>query len=442
MWRKSRFFCNFTARIKSKATMKKLTTLISVCIFLLAMQGCNKEFFDKEKVEEILELSFHNDTIDANHTWRLMSEHNIQVTTTVNNVERIELLTADPHESDKAELLAENSITTGVTITMSYSVHLAQQQLYAAAVDSNGSYYIVPFTKGEARVSIGSDVVPFSRLQIRKPNRQEVYYCFCNGYPQPSTTWDFNDLVLRLSRQVLDNYTLRIYVTLAAVGTTMQEAAALRLVGVGYDEIESLTCVDDKRFSTNERYGRNIITQTEDLLRGRNGEAVINLFDDAHMAMSPRGIDQTGQVMRLYYNVSNSMEGEYFIRNEVTVAYDVRFKQSGVVDDVTYDKLDPFMVYGYNGAIWEIHKYAYKFDEVLFQYYGGNPFNYDTGFTWALEVPYSWFRYPLEGNAIGGYQKGILSGAYRDRGHSFGQWAAHRDQSVDWYLYPMNNLVY
>ena len=152
MWRKSRFFCNFTARIKSKATMKKLTTLISVCIFLLAMQGCNKEFFDKEKVEEILELSFHNDTIDANHTWRLMSEHNIQVTTTVNNVERIELLTADPHESDKAELLAENSITTGVTITMSYSVHLAQQQLYAAAVDSNGAAWLAGAQRRAARL--------------------------------------------------------------------------------------------------------------------------------------------------------------------------------------------------------------------------------------------------------------------------------------------------
>ncbi len=421
--------------------MKKLITLISACVSLLVMQGCNNEYFDKGTVEEILERSFHNDTIDANHTWRLMTEHSILVTTSVNDVERVELLTANPREA-VGELLAEQSITSGGTVSLTYSVHLAQQQLYAAAVDKNGAYYIVPFTKGDKSVSIDSDATTLTSSQIRKPERQEVSYCFCNGYPEPSLTWDFNDLVLRVSRQVVDDYTLRLKVTLAAVGTTVQEAAALRLVGINYDEIESLTCVDDKRFPANEQYGRTIITQTEDLIRGRNGEAVINLFDDAHMAMNTRGVDQTGQVMRNYYNVGNTAAAGYYIRNEVSVTYDVRFKQSEVVYDMTYDKLDPFMVYGYNGSLWEIHKYTYKLDEVLFQYYGGNPFNYDTGFTWALEIPYTWFRYPLEGKAIGGYQKGVLSGAYRDRGHSFGQWAAHRDQSTDWYLYPTSNYVY
>ena len=421
--------------------MKKLTIWISACVFLLAMQGCNNEYFDKGTVEEILERSFHNDTIDANHTWRLMTEHSILVTTSVNDAERVELLTANPREA-VGELLAEQSITSGGAVSLTYSVHLAQQQLYAAAVSKDGTYYVVPFTKGDKSVSIDSDVTTLTSSQIKKPERQEVSYCFCNGYPEPSLTWDFNDLVLRVSRQVVDDYTLRLKVTLAAVGTTVQEAAALRLVGTNYEEIENLTCVDDKRFPTNEQYGRFIITQTDDLLKSRNGEAVINLFDDAHYAINTYGVDKTGQVMRNYYNVGNTAAAGYYIRNEVTVTYDVRFKQSGVAAIVTFDKIDPFMIYGYNGSMWEIHKYAYKLDEVLFQYYGGNPFNYDTGFTWALEVPYSWFRYPLEGKAIGGYQKGELSGAYCEPGHSFGQWAAHSNQSTDWYLYPTDKDVY
>ena len=79
--------------------MKKLITLISACVSLLVMKGCNNEYFDKGTVEEILERSFHNDTIDANHTWRLMTEHSILVTTSVNDVERVELLTANPREA-------------------------------------------------------------------------------------------------------------------------------------------------------------------------------------------------------------------------------------------------------------------------------------------------------------------------------------------------------
>lgn len=420
--------------------MKKLITLISACVSLLVMQGCNNEYFDKEKVEEILELSFHNDTIDANHTWRLMTEHSIQVTTSIADVERIEILSADPHESEKCELLTKENASAGETVSLSYSVHLAQQQLYAAAVTTSGAYHIKAFNKGDMQVNVPTD--PKASQRTYKPQPQEVYYCFCNGYPQPSRTWDFNDLVLRISRSVVDENTLRLNVTLVAVGTTLQEAAALRLVGVNYDEVASISRIDDKSFGTNEAYGRMLIRETDDLLKSRLGEAVINLFDDAHIAMNVKGFDQTGQVYRFYYNVSNSLDPEYEIRNEVTVSYLITFKNAGRVKNITFDKLDPFLVYSYNGATWEIHKFIYKLDEVLFEYYGGNPFNYNTHYTWALEVPYSWFRYPIEGTAMGTFREGIRTGAYHKYEHSFGEWAADRNKATDWYLYPEKSMVY
>ncbi len=422
--------------------MKKYATFVSFALVLvLTASSCNKDLFDKNVVQEILDYSFHNDTLDAYHTWRLMSEHYIQVKNTVSNSDRVLLLTADPHESEQAELLAEQTINDGETITMDYSVHLAQQQLYAAVVTKDGAYHVSGFTKGDASVTVETDDSAEGR-RVYAPSPQEVYYCFCNGFPQPSTSWDFNDLVLRLSRSIIDEYTLRLNVTLVAVGTNVQEAAALRLVGINYDEIESLTCINDKKFGVNNSSGRTIITDKDDLLCSRNGEAVINLFDDAHIAINSNSIDETAQVVRAYYNVGNSTNAAYMYANEVTVGYLVKFKKAGRAKYVTFDKLDPFMAYNYNSAIWEIHKYAYKLDEVLFEYYSGNPFNYNNGYTWALEIPYSWFRYPLQGISMGSYKNGVIFGAYRERGHSFGEWAAHSDKATDWYLYPMKGAVY
>lgn len=422
--------------------MKKFATLISFAIILvLAASSCEKDLFDKEIVKEMLDYSFHNDTLDMNHTWRLMSEHSIQVKNTVSNSDRVLLLTADPHESEKSELLAEESINDGETIIMDYSVHLAQQQLYAAVVTKDGDYHVSSFTKGDASVIVQTDPTAKQR-SVHTPSPQEVFYCFCNGYPQPSSSWDFNDLVLRVSRSVIDEYTLRLNVTLVAVGTNLQEAAALRLAGINYDEIESLTRVDDKSFNENKSFGRTIITDEEDLLRSFTGEAVINLFDDAHIALNSNSIDETAQVVRNYYNVGRSTDPIYSYAPEVTVSYLVKFKKAGRAKYVTFDKLDPFMAYSYNGATWEIHKYSYKLDEVLFSYYSGNPFNYNTGYTWALEIPYSWFRYPIQGISMGSYKNGVIFGAYRERGHSFGEWAAHSDKAIDWYLYPMSGAVY
>ena len=86
--------------------MKKFATLISFAIILvLAASSCEKDLFDKEIVKEMLDYSFHNDTLDMNHTWRLMSEHSIQIKNTVSNSDRVLLLTADPHDIEIVALI-------------------------------------------------------------------------------------------------------------------------------------------------------------------------------------------------------------------------------------------------------------------------------------------------------------------------------------------------
>ena len=62
--------------------------------------------------------------------------------------------------------------------------------------------------------------------------------------------------------------------------------------------------------------------------------------------------------------------------------------------------------------------------------------------TWALKIPNGSFRYPQEEINIGYYKDGILTGAYMDYGHSFGQWVANHNTSLDWFLYPSTGMVY
>lgn len=422
--------------------MRKLSRLIVVFAALALMgQGCKTDYFDRDFVDTVLHLSFHNDVVDPNHTWTLINEGVMQVVVDVPDVAQVMLLSATPLGNAKAEILASAEVMVGSPsrFSLHYALPLIQDKLYVGATMTDGSHLLGEIDRSKFSINVSS-LQSVSESTWNEPSMQEVYYCYCNGYPQPSSSWDFNDLVLRIGRTLVDDYTIRLHVTLVAVGTKVQQAAAIRLYGVPYDEVESVTPVNNKRFVDNTSLVRSLIREDDDLLESRKGEAVINLFDDAHAAFYSK-TDELGMVRRYLYNVTPNTDASHFTMTPKTISYDVRFKKAGKAENITFSMFDPFIVYNYNGSKWEVHKYTYKFDEVLYEYYSGSPQSYDTGYTWALEIPYSWFAYPREDVPMGSYKKGALYGAYGKYNHSFGQWAADRYNSRDWYLYPETNMV-
>ena len=100
--------------------------------------------------------------------------------------------------------------------------------------------------------------------------------------------------------------------------------------------------------------------------------------------------------------------------------------------------LDPFLVTNYNSGTWETHTYEQKHANVLFEGVNQNSGNV----TWALCIPDGEFHWPLEGHIIGTSKDGVITGAYHEYGHAFGQWAADRNKAQDWYQYPTNTEVY
>jgi hypothetical protein len=189
------------------------------------------------------------------------------------------------------------------------------------------------------------------------------------------------------------------------------------------------------------------------LMKGRNQEAVLNLFCDAHWAMAFNLDADYGLFTRKKYNVidpnSDSYNTDaYQTRATRTLSYVVTFKNDDYtisrLDNFTLNDIDPFIITYYNGGNWETHVEQFKSAKVLANYSVAS----FKDLPWALMVPTGDFRYPLEGNEMG-YRKRVESGAvamigaYTTTGHSFGEWAEDHTRFLDWYLYLTNaSMVY
>ena len=421
--------------------VKQIFGLITVALVACAtLTSCKKNLFDAELTKEALKLTFHNDVVDPNHTWCLLDDETVNVTANVEDVKRIEILSVNPYDSQgkSVELMAQRDVTENERVSMTYSVPQANDSVYVAAVTADGSYRVVA-------IEPGVETVDFTTINTKNsgtlttPVLQEVFYCYCNTFPQPSATWSFTDCVMTLSKEVINAQTLRIYVTLAALGSTTQTAAALRLDGIKYSDVESITISNNNTFNNNGNVRRTIIRDEALGLQGQDGSFVINLFDDGHLAFFAKA-DDAGIIARYFINITHNTDETHKEYSPVTVSYDVKFKKSNAAYSVSFGHMDPFILYYFNSNVWEVHKYAYKFKETLYSYYSDSPSSYDSGFTWALEVPYKEFRYPLQGISMGSYKNGVIYGAYQKPYHSFGEWGADMTVANDWYLYPSLNV--
>ena len=421
--------------------MKKTLRMLTFLLLLACLTGaCKKDLFDSGKAKMITELSFHNDSVDQYHDWTLIIDWNVRVKANVKGARRIELLSGNPYTDKNVEIVASSAARQDDVVDMYCSLPVISDSLYAAAIDSTGHYYVVAVPSEQSDVDF-SKLNTVNKGTLKDIGQQEVYYCYCSSYPLPSTTWGFNDCVLRISQEVIDKRTLRINVTLQAVGTTSQIAAALRLDGISYEQVEKVEPVGGSNFKRAEDLSRVFIEDESVLLKGLDGSAVINMFDDAHAAFYNK-TNNLGTVYRYRYNVKHGNTDNCYEFASPSVSYDVTFKTDRFAHTVTYSVLDPFILVNYSGTIWEVHKYKYKFKETLYSYFSGNPLAYNNGFSWALEIPYSWFRYPQTDYSMGSYKRGALYGSYQTFDHSFGEWGTDHTKARDWYLYPNTSMVY
>lgn len=418
--------------------------LLPLCC-LTVLTACKRDMFDADAYKQVVNESFPVADIDPQHTWELTKAYTVNVGIGGrDDVACVRILNGNPYEEAGVEIMAEEQLKTDGVVMALFQAPACQSMFWAALVTTGGQYIVKSFAAGQENVDFESYNRQENSGTLHKPDYQGFTYLFEDDYPKPGD-WDFNDLVLRIRKLApkQDNE-IRLQVTLAAVGTLKKMAAAIRLLNYGFDEVESVSIEEGRTFDGEYEQARQFIETSDLLLRGRNGEAVINLFEDAHWVMYPRvkSPDEGSTTVRMYYNTSRQSDSSTRLQlAPKTLTYVVRMRDARRAKAATLNDLDVFAMEDFNSGKWELHTFANKADQVMCDL-GDNATAKANNMVWALKIPSSTFRYPLEGHGLGFYKDGILTGAYQEYDHSYGQWVANRNMCLDWFLHPTTGLYY
>lgn len=424
---------------------KKWQILVFLCCVTMLFSSCVRNYFDQQTYEEIVQDESPVPNVDSNHDWMMATGKGLVVDLSgVANVKLVRIFTDNPALTEFAEVVGEAYPSGDSRFVMNIAYPSRFETLYAAAVDSEDYYTIVSFRPGSStNVDFTNPIVKHEKMPYHYIY-QTFTYLFEEEYPE-SGDYDYNDVVLRISMEHSGEREVRLNVQLAAVGGEKQMAAAIRLAGYKYDEVESVKTVDNASFN----FGAEgeipdqfctLIESKDLLLRSNYDEAVLNLFEDAHWATGDKVLSDDGSILRKRYNVSYEKSEEYgtFFPREIT--YIITFKDAIEASSLSLYELDTFIIESYNDSFWEVHTHNYAKVKVFQKHDISDAHN----LPWAFCVPYDTFCWPLHAVAIG-YQvtsKKVTYGAYPYIGHSFGEWAANKTKCTDWYLYPDQYEIY
>ena len=417
-----------------------------LCSLLTA--SCRRNVFNLGDYQRIVDIESTVDSIDQYHNWQLGSTrtYNITLPTGIGAV-KMYVMSANPHREESPVIMAQMPVSDGDEKRVFMYVPNTQQRMYAALLDSMGTYTVYSFFASnqtvELKTLVGNKQTPLTNI-----NKLQALTClFEEECPQPGD-YDYNDIVLRISQEPIGDRQIDIHVTLSAVGATKQIGAGIRLIGYQYESVDSITTEGGASFNfggTNHDQpllsfkvwpNELVLQQTR-----TDHEPLIALFDDAHWAMADDEDIQSGLSKRWFYNTVNPVNEETSkVVPERTITYHVYFREGTNLSDFSLGKLDPFIVETYLASRWEIHGYRYRNAQSLLSYQMEDV----RALPWALIIPDGDFRYPKEGRHIGFGKEGTngqdagLFGPYSEPKHSFAEWSYNMNNCTDWYLHLFN----
>lgn len=414
--------------------MKINKTTVLTALGLLTMTSCGKELFNEEVYNKAVDSQFMIDNVDKEHDWCLTRNDTITIKTKGSTIFGVQVLTTNPYTSTESEIAAEG-VCMDYEVQLCYTIPVTHSAIYIAALDEKGNYLgVVPTVYGRKEIEIALPDLQTSGT-LTPPTYQTFTYLYDSNFPLPGD-YDYNDMVLRISKSMPDpdvSITVDLNVTLEACGAQELYGAAIHLGGIDYDDIAKVEIVGGHPMDEGYPLQRLYIDSNDVLLRARNGEAVINLFESAQWALGRRK-NELGDIDKIHYNVTHGdREGYSATVNPVHATYRITFKKRDKARSLTFDRIDPFIVHqNLNGGMWEVHTYAYKFEESLRELYYGNQSAYDNHISWALIIPKGDFRYPSEGMSLCTFQSDLNAtfGPYE----GFADWMKNHNTNRSWYL--------
>ena len=238
--------------------MNKTKRIFGYVVLLLALlvTSCNnKDVFDEDDYKDIVEREQPVEKIDEAHTWTLTTTYYMtaSIPETAQDAERLLVLSANPANGESATILGEYFVTDnekkGEKKFFSFVSPAILSQFYAALVDRDGAYTIVAFNPSTNRnISFLQPLATKAKVDSRLIGLQAFSYCFEDEMPEPGD-YDYNDLVLRISQERTATNQITFNVTLAAVGSLRQVAAAIKLTGIKYNDVVSVKTTDGETFN-------------------------------------------------------------------------------------------------------------------------------------------------------------------------------------------------
>lgn len=412
-----------------------LLSILSVCMFI----ACNKDEFDEKIYRETLTRLFPADNVSSSQDWHTVESgsYNVALNFGDSATYHVKIYTANPLDAYSDTLLAEQIVKDGGTASGIFSYAISSPYVYVACYNSEG---LMAFRKcditSQAVSTTMTSNLPFYPSSLVKEVDPIYTFCFEDSYPQPDD-FDYNDLVLhvKIHRDISNLRHIRMTVSLEAVGTSVQMAAVIRLMGIAPSEVDSIvrtsTFLGEKNGDqwqwTGKLLSQSDVWNTNNYFTGKydgTKTVILPLFNDAHCALS-------GYINQIPYNVSLRYSREY---KPTHVIFDLYLKDvDRAAALVNPNNLDVFALYGSGVSAIEIHTYDYKNDVVLY-----DRKSLDTGhFTWALMIPGK-FEYPLNGRPI------TVKESARTEPDSLGNvvpvaypyfpnWAASPGSHTDWY---------
>ncbi len=419
---------------------KTVKTLCAFAFVVLTVASCVKYEYSEEAYHEVMLEYFPVESVSSASVWDMCTKRRVTLTSSLSDIRRVQVLSTNPYEDDRnCEILAEGNLLQGQSVMLLYYVPKTTNDVCFAALDEDGRYIqVITAVAGTAELTFDT---PLANAQSFDLQPQKFYYCFEENYPEAGD-WDYNDLVLGVSMErTSDPKKVKLNVELHAVGSLKQLAAAINLMGYDKSQIRSVTVDGTNNFVHNADAYRSIITSKELLLKGKSGEAVINLFDDAHAAFTPAA--EGAPVTRYYYNTVWDPSTRQDAKNMTgpVTSYIIEFLNASDAQEFGMANLDPFVALPYITVTFEIHTRKYKLNETLFYYYNGQEATYNDEFSFAIEVPYRDFYYPQEAMKIGTKKGASIGGCFAKSGASFGEWLQGAENAKEWYKYPTGNVM-
>jgi LruC domain-containing protein len=421
--------------------MKRFFYFAIIILGLSALIGtgtsCKKEMFDRAMYDTLITIQSPVDSVDPSHTWELSTSKYLIITANAGTGTRqVQILSDNPLTSNDAQIINQLDMAEGDRVGLSVSYPNNLTTLYAAAIDSTGAYTVVQFNPSNRDVDFSNPISKAQQVSL-KPAPQYYAFCYEQEYPEPGD-YDYNDVVMHIALERANPREMYVHVRLAAVGADIQLAGCLRLPEIDYDDIDTVYTVGDKSFNKDISDQYMMVQKSRDLLlKGRNGEPILNLFADAHWATGDILNADFGIFQRKKYNVTTKSDDKSQLMVPREVIFVLRFKTETQANSITLDNIDPFIMRLYNGASMEVHTYKYRESTALEEYQ-----YIDVGhLPWAMKVPEGSFCHPLHAVNMGFRMKnasglGIMFGAYATTGHAFGEWAMDKNKATDWYFYP------